>query len=236
MGPTARSRGASGHADVNAGAQHRRMELAAILELYALEGRGTRLNVGMNRVQHAWQCARLARNAGAAPSLQLAAWLHEMGEMRRGLHDPEAGLAGEGHAVAPARQGAAWLEPLFGAAVAEPVALQAAARRCLASTKPDFRRRIPAGWLAQIERDGGLQTPREARLFLQRSYAPQAIRLCLWDADAHDPGLWPPSLESALDTLRRLMWLLQTAAPLPAAVVMPRAGVGRRLTARPLGS
>jgi predicted HD phosphohydrolase len=236
MGRTARRWGAPGHAAVNASAQHRRMDRAAILELYAWEGRRTRLAVGMNRVQHAWQCARLARNAGAAPSLQLAAWLHELGEMRRGLHDPEAGLAGEGHAVDPARQGAAWLEPLFGAAVAEPVALQAAARRCLASTKSDFRRRIPAEWLARIEHDGGLQTPREARLFLQRPYAPQAIRLCLWDADAQDPSLWPPSLDGALDTLRRLMWLLQTEAPLRAAVVMPRTGAVRRLTTRPLGS
>jgi predicted HD phosphohydrolase len=211
------------------------MDRSAILELYALEVSGTRSAEGMNRVQHGWQCARLARNAGAAPSLQLAAWLHELGEMRMGLHDSETGIAGEVHAVDAARHGAAWLEPLFGAAVAEPVALQAAARRCLASTKPDFRRRIPAAWLARIERDGGLQTPREARSFLQRPYAPQAIRLCLWDADAQDPGLWPPSLDGALDTLRRLMWLLQTSAPLRAAVMMPRAGAGRRLTTRPAG-
>lgn len=233
MGRTARSSSAPGHAAVNAGAQHRRMDRAAILELYALEASRTDSAMGMNRVQHAWQCARLARNAGAAPSLQLAAWLHELGEMRLGSPGFGAGTAGEVQAVDAARQGAAWLEPLFGAAVAEPVALQAAARRCLASTKPDFRCRIPAAWLARIEREGGLQTPREARLFLQRPYAPQAIRLCLWDADAQDPGSWPPSLDGALDTLRRLMWLLQTAAPLRTAVIMPHAGAGRRLTTRP---
>lgn len=209
------------------------MDRAEILELYASAGSGPPLPTGLNRVQHAWQCARLARNAGAAPSLQLAAWLHELGELRLGLNGGAPAATPDGEAVDPAQLSAAWLEPLFGPAVAEPVALQAAARRCLASTKADFRRRVPAGWLARIEHEGGLQTPLEARAFLQRPFAPRAIRLCLWDVEAQDPGLWPPSIDAALDTLRRLMWLLQSSVPLRASVLMPRAGVGRRLTVLP---
>ena len=212
------------------------MDRAEILELYALEGRSPPLCGGMSRVQHAWQCARLARNAGAAPSLQLAAWLHEVGELRMALSGSATKSAGEGDVADPSQQSARWLEPLFGPTVARPVALQEAAYRCLASTKPDFRRRMPNEWQARIEQEGGPQTLLEARAFLQRPFAPQAIRLCLWDAEAQDPHLRPPSLEGALDALRRLMWLLQTSPPLRAATLVPRACAGRRLTTLTAGA
>jgi predicted HD phosphohydrolase len=194
------------------------MDPAAILELYAGHGRRS-TGAGLpNRLHHAWQCARLARNAGASPSLQLAAWLHELGDL---LAQDDAGPFGTvAHAAAAApgpsaaERGAALLEPLFGAAVARPVGLQRRALRCLASSKPDVRRRLGAAAHAQLQDDGGLLTPSEARAFLQVPMAPQAIRLCLWDLDAQDPELRPPSLDGALDTMRRLMWLLQTSASL----------------------
>ncbi len=194
------------------------MDPQALLELYGLEGRQAAGAAWLNRVEHAWQCARLARNAGAAPSLQLAAWLHELGDLMAG-HPATAAPDGPDQTLARSETGAAQraaavLQPLFGDTVSEPIALRLQARRCLASTKPDFRRRLSAAELEAVEREGGLQSAREARAFLQRPYAPQAIKLCLWDMDAHDPTLRPPSLEGVLDTLRRLMWLLQASEPL----------------------
>jgi predicted HD phosphohydrolase len=203
------------HAAVNALAQHAHMDRHVIFDLYTAEGWGRPGAEGLNRVQHAWQCARLARHAGAAPSLQLAAWLHELEQV---LADPAPWLASQGAVTTAAGLGGAGLlERLFGPSVAQPVALLRNARRCLASTKADFRRNLPTTAWAEVERDGGLQTPAEARSFLQLPYAPRAIRLCLWDLEAQDPGLQPPSLQGALDSLRRLMWLLESAEPLRSA-------------------
>lgn len=205
------------------------MDRAAILDLYARGGGLAAVAAHRRRLQHAWQCARLARNAGASPSLQLAAWLHDLGgvlsEVDAGQPQPAGGADGaDVHARA-----AAVLAPLFGPGVARPIGLQGQALRCLASTKPAFRKRMPPEALASLEREGGLQSLGEARTFLQEPFAPQAIRLCLWGVDARDPALSPPSVDGALDSLRRLMWLLHTSAPTRSAgwVRGVRPGIGR---------
>jgi predicted HD phosphohydrolase len=194
-----------------------RVDRQAILELYARCGSQPPDDGNVGALQHAWQCARLARQAGASPALQLAGWLHELGSLA--VCEPTADGAAPG--LAAEARAEAWLQPLFGPGVARPVALLAQARRCLASTKPDFRKALPPPAQRALEDDGGLLSPVEARAFLQLPYAPQALRLCLWDQASCDPRLHPPSPAGALDTLRRLMWLLGSATPLRTVAAAP---------------
>jgi predicted HD phosphohydrolase len=218
------------HRAVNAGDHDGCMDRQAILSMYAYEGGAATGVVARRRLQRSWHCARLARNAGASPSLQLAAWLHELGVV---LAEADASQAGSSVGAPGAdhhSRAATVLAPLFGQGVARPVGLQGQALRCLASSKPAFRKRMSAEALASLEEEGGIQSLNEAREFLQAPFAPQAIRLCLWAVDARDPALSPPSMDAALDSLRRLMWLLQTAPSTRSAgwARGARPGIGRR--------
>jgi predicted HD phosphohydrolase len=178
------------------------MESLAILDLFVQADVAARQREGLTPLQHGWQCARLARGAGAAPALQLAAWLHDIGHL---LEDAGTGEVAAGHEA----RGAAVLLPLFGHRVAEPVALHGLAKRCLVGTRPGYRRLLSPQAQHRLAAHGGPLPIGQARAFLQRPYAPQAIRLRLWDDAAHDPALHPPSQAGALDALLRLMRWVQ---------------------------
>lgn len=205
------------------------MQPRTILELYERRGFRASGTAGVSPLQHAWQCGRLARAAGASPSLQLAAWLHDLGHL---LDEGAPSLqpldrADETRAAASAAwnvaalrrhrnqhalRGAAVLLPLFGPTVSGPIALHAEAKRCLAALRPAYRRNLSAAALHQLALEGGAMPLPEARAFMQRPHAPAALRLRLWDDAARDPHVEPPSFNAALDTAARLMRLLEGGA------------------------
>lgn len=186
------------------------MDTHTILALYASSGQERDAAAGVGALQHAWQCARMARGAGASPSLQLAAWLHDLGHLMPGDDGlPRVRGPNDRHELRAAEA----LLPLFGPSVAEPVALHVLAKRCLASTKVAYRIGLSPEALRRLELQGGLMPNAEARAFLQRPFAPQAMRLRLWDDAARNEALLPPSRAGALEALRRLMWLQGAGAP-----------------------
>lgn len=213
------------------------MDSRTILELYEQQGIRACGQAGVGALQHGWQCARLARAAGAAPSLQLAAWLHDFGHLMDGdspadrspgHSDEQLARAGPGpdepsarrHRNQHALRGAAALLPLFGPIVSGPVALHVEAKRCLVALSPGYRRGLTSAALHQLALQGGAMPLREARAFLQRPHAPAALRLRLWDDAARDPHAAPPSATAALEALARLMRLLvngSRVAPLSSA-------------------
>lgn len=194
------------------------MDAATIVDLYATKGHLAYEGEGVSQLQHGWQCARLARHAGAGPALQLAAWLHDLGHLMtalagtptlQGIDDRHEGRA------------AAVLLPLFGPRVAEPVALHVLAKRCLVATKPEYLRLLSPDSVRSLALQGGPMPIDEARAFLQRPHAPAAMRLRMWDDVAKSPPLQPPSQAAALDGLLRLMRCVQ-ALPQEAAAAQSR--------------
>lgn len=187
------------------------MDPFEILELYERPGLRAARADGLSPLQHAWQCARLARAAGATPELQLAAWLHDLGQLVT-CDKARASLSTIPHRSQHALRGATALLPLFGAQVSGPVALQVEAKRCLAALRPAYQKAMSAADVHRLALQGGPMAAEEARAFLQRPHAPAALRLRLWDDAAHDPDARPPSVDAALDALARLMRLLGPAA------------------------
>ena len=53
----------------------------AIAELYQLKGDLHYDGERVTQLAHAWQCGQLAKEDGASPQLQLAAWLHDIGHL-----------------------------------------------------------------------------------------------------------------------------------------------------------
>jgi phosphonate degradation associated HDIG domain protein len=172
-----------------------------IADLFSRRGHLAYDGEGITQWQHAWQCGRLARLAGAPPALQLAAWLHDLGHLLTGL-DGTPTLRGhdDQHEALAARV----LEPLFGPAVSAPVAWHVQAKRYLVSAHPGYAERLSADSVRSLALQGGPMDVADCVAFRQRAFADDAIRLRVWDDAGKDPGQHPgPDAAQSLTTLMR---------------------------------
>lgn len=173
-----------------------------IVDLYARKGGLRYAGEPVTQLQHAWQCAQLAARAGAAPALRLAAWLHDIGHLY--ADDPGTPtLAGvdDRHE----RMGAAALRPLFGDAVAAPVALHVDAKRYLVGARPGYFARLSEESVRSLALQGGPMADEERARFESLPFFADALRLRAWD-DAAKAGDWAaPDPEIALAELAGLM-------------------------------
>lgn len=178
------------------------MQAGTIAALYAARGHIAYDGEGITQLQHGWQCARLARQAGAAPALQLAAWLHDLGHL---MTDLEGSPTLRGVDDAHEHLGARALAGTFGPAVAQPVALHVPAKRCLVAVRPGYLEALSPDSVRSLALQGGPMTADEAAAFLRQPHARDALRLRAWDDLAKNPLLLPQSDAHALDELRALM-------------------------------
>jgi phosphonate degradation associated HDIG domain protein len=184
------------------------MDLDDIAALYAERGHFAYEGEGVTQWQHAWQSARLARLAQAAPALELAAWLHDLGHLMSGLAGtPTLDGVDDRHEEVAARA----LRPLFGDAVAAPVALHVAAKRYLVATAPGYRERLSADSVRSLALQGGPMSNAECEAFRRLPHAGDALRLRAWDEAAKDAALLPPDPAAAQAELRALMGALMGA-------------------------
>lgn len=173
-----------------------------IIALVAVRGDMAYEGEGVTQLLHGWQTARLALRAHAAPSLQLAAWLHDLGHLMTDLAGtPTLRGVDDGHEHLAARV----LSSTFGAEVAEPVALHVMAKRCLVGMRADYLGRLSADSVRSLALQGGPMAPAQVEDFLARPFARDAIRLRTWDDQAKDTRLQPDSAQQALEDLHALM-------------------------------
>jgi phosphonate degradation associated HDIG domain protein len=173
-----------------------------ITALFAERGHLSYEGEGITQLQHAWQCGRLARQARATAELELAAWLHDLGHLMTGLADtPTRRGIDDAHEALAAQA----LTGLFGAAVAEPVALHVRAKRHLVAAQPGYARTLSPDSVRSLALQGGPMTPRESRDFLALPHAQEALRLRVWDDRAKAPEQHPASTAQALTELAAAM-------------------------------
>ena len=183
-----------------------------ILALYRSRGALAYDGEGVTQLQHGWQCARLARLAGAMAALQLAAWLHDLGHLMTGW---EGSPTLHGLDDAHESLGARVLTPIFGSAVGVPVALHVAAKRCLVGSQPGYRESLSPDSVRSLALQGGPMSLAECEDFVARPHAREALRLRVWDDRAKEPGLQPPDEETALEELAALMRRVQAQGLAP---------------------
>jgi phosphonate degradation associated HDIG domain protein len=176
------------------------MDASGIAALYARRGHLAYDGEGITQWQHAWQCGQLARQAGAPPALQLAAWLHDLGHLMTGLDDtPTLRGHDDRHEAVAARA----LAPLFGPAVAEPVALHVHAKRYLVATRPGYRDKLSPDSVRSLALQGGPMDEAACAAFLRQPFSADAVRLRAWDEAGKRPEWLPPP--DAATTLQHLM-------------------------------
>ncbi|MET0517711.1 MAG: phosphohydrolase [Burkholderiaceae bacterium] len=173
-----------------------------VIALYERLGQLEYAGEGVTQWQHGWQCGQLALRAQATPALQAAAWLHDIGH----LLDGDAGTPTlRGHDDRHEARAAAWLAPLFGAAVARPVALHVQAKRYLVATQANYAARLSADSQRSLVLQGGPMPAAEAATWRRQPHADDALRLRAWDDRAKEPAWGPASRAQALAELEALL-------------------------------
>lgn len=174
--------------------------VALIFDIF--ERRGAELyGEHVSQLQHALQCAQLAREQGCADSLVAAALLHDIGRMvePEGNVDELRGVDARHETV-----GANVLRRAFPSAVTEPIRLHVAAKRYLCATDASYVARLSEASILSLNVQGGAMLPKEVPVFEQEPFFADAIQLRRFDDWGKRTGCEVASLESYRDLLRSL--------------------------------
>ncbi len=112
--------------------------------------------------EHALQAAWLAEQDGAAPSLIVAALLHDIGHL---THELGENPAEQGVDDRHEEAGHRFLTASFGPDVTEPVRLHVAAKRYLCATEPGYAARLAPDSVLSLRLQGGPMGADEAGPF-----------------------------------------------------------------------
>jgi phosphonate degradation associated HDIG domain protein len=159
-------------------------------EIYDVRAHGRYGLSQVNQLMHAVQSGALAKRAGHATPLVVAALLHDIGHMIHLLGDhPAAKGVDDLHENIAAD----WLGRYFGPAVVEPVRLHVAAKRYLCGTDPTYATLLSQDSIESLALQGGPMSATEVAAFEQKAYWRDAVALRRLDDRAKDPnGELPP--------------------------------------------
>ena len=162
----------------------------------------------VSELEHALQCADLARAGGADDQLQLACLLHDVG--RYAVDQALVADTTETTCVEPGARGhhevgaeliARWVPER----VAWSVRMHADAKRYLCATEPDYFDRLSTASRHTLRLQGGIMSPSDAARFAEHRWLRDAVALRRWDDDAKVVGKKTRSLEDWAPLVRR--WL-----------------------------
>jgi phosphonate degradation associated HDIG domain protein len=149
----------------------------------------------VTQLQHALQCATLAHAENSEATLVVAALLHDLGHVAH---------AGEDQASPHGELAADLLKHLFPDAVTEPIRMHVAAKRYLCATDSKYWDGLSKASKESLEWQGGPFTADQAKIFIRKPFAWEAVRLRRWDDEAKKTDM-------ATLTLEQLIPVMQTA-------------------------
>jgi predicted HD phosphohydrolase len=151
----------------------------------------------VTQLEHALQCAALARRHRADDEVVLAALLHDIGHLGSASADAES--RHHGH------HGADLLRPFVPERVAWLVEYHVVAKRYLCTVDPRYTARLSPASARSLQRQGPV-LPIEERLALEtRPWFVDAVRIRRWDDEAKVAGAVVPPLDDYRCLLER--WL-----------------------------
>jgi predicted HD phosphohydrolase len=150
----------------------------------------------VDQLEHALQCASLARCAGGGPELVVAALLHDIARA-----PAVAGIPYDGPREHHGEAGARWLEPRVGARIAWLAEAHVAAKRYLVATDPAYRDQLSEVSARTLQAQGGAMSESELADFRSVPGWCEAVQLRLIDDRGKVPGARVPGLEAYRDEL-----------------------------------
>ena len=157
----------------------------------------------VSQLEHALQCAQLAREAGARDALVVAALLHDVGHLCADAAAPRMRDLG---VLEHERVGGEYLRRLgFASEVADLVAGHVAAKRYLVRTRPAYAANLSEASRGTLAFQGGPMSDAEVTAFEQDPLHRDVLRLRAWDEQAKRVGWVVPGLEAYRDAMRALV-------------------------------
>jgi phosphonate degradation associated HDIG domain protein len=160
------------------------MTVDEIIGLYESRGARTYRNEPISQLEHALQCAALARAANAAHELVAAAFLHDLGHLVTQASIDSVEEIDDLHQYVAIP----FLRRTFADAVTEPIRLHVDAKRLLSCAESGYLPNLSAASRRGVELRGGAFSRVEAEFFLARPHAWDAVQLRRWDDLAKTPG------------------------------------------------
>ncbi|MFN5708650.1 MAG: HD domain-containing protein [Planctomycetota bacterium] len=166
---------------------------------FAARGDEKYADEGVTQLQHALQCAELARREAADSQLVVAALLHDIGHILGASDLPHS--CNQNLDDHHEDRGYAFLHQHFGDAVADPVRLHVAAKRYLCTVDPSYAERLsPTSYKSFLDQ-GGMMSPEEVEDFRREPHFEAAVRLRKWDDTGKNPAGQEVVIEDFLDEL-----------------------------------
>lgn len=147
----------------------------------------------VTQLEHALQCATLARAEGASAELVTAALLHDYGHL---VNDDDAQAAAQGRDQFHEEIAADHLATFFPPAVVEPIRMHVPAKRYLCAVDAGYFDGLSPASVRSLAVQGGPFGPEEAEAFIAKPYAEDAVTLRRWDDLAKDPEMETEPLDS----------------------------------------
>jgi phosphonate degradation associated HDIG domain protein len=186
-----------------------------VFAVFERRGREAYFGEGVSILEHSLQAAWLAKQAGAADHLVVAALLHDIGHLVHGMAEDiaEQGVDGR-HEVA----GENWLRSRFGPEVSEPVRLHVDAKRYLCAVEPTYLAQLSPASIQSLKLQGGPFSADQAGDFEGNPHFQDAVVLRRWDDAAKSPDFAVPDLRSYAEIVGQLRlsipeWAGESACP-----------------------
>ena len=157
----------------------------------------------VTQLEHALQCAALAQQHDASPTLITSALLHDLGHFILDEHNADkAFLATD---LNHEEIGARYLEPFFPEAVTTPIRLHVPAKRYLCTTDASYHDGLSEASKRSLVVQGGVMSDAERAAFEQIPHFRDALTLRRWDDLAKVKGLETAKLGTYRDIVRQCL-------------------------------
>jgi len=165
--------------------------ISSIIAILKTKGNQQYGGESVSQLEHALQCATLAKAANQSQEMIVACLLHDLGHLLPGfVEETSDGSVNDCHES----RAIPMLQQIFSSAVTESIRLHVEAKRYLCALNSEYWQALSPASQQSLQLQGGVFKPREAEAFINRPFAQQAVQLRQWDDQAKVIGLSTPDL------------------------------------------
>ena len=179
-----------------------RQKVAVLFNYMEIRGQSF-YDEAVTQLEHALQCAALATQNDASPTLITSALLHDIGHFILDEHNADVVFLNTD--MNHEEIGAQYLEPFFPKTITTPIRLHVPAKRYLCTTDATYYDGLSDASKMSLKLQGGVMSDVEQDAFEQIPYFRDALTLRRWDDMAKVKGLETVELETYRDTVQQCL-------------------------------
>ncbi len=179
-----------------------RQKVAVLFSYMEIRGQSF-YDEAVTQLEHALQCAALATQNDASPTLITSALLHDIGHFILDEHNADVVFLNTD--LNHEEIGAQYLEPFFPKTITTPIRLHVPAKRYLCTTDATYYDGLSEASKMSLKLQGGVMSDVEQDGFEQIPYFRDALTLRKWDDMAKVKGLETVQLETYRDIVQQCL-------------------------------